>query len=79
MIAIDSINGVSVSKIYFEIISVISALFPVIWSKFLDGCKKAEVPVPVSPPSSTIAPTKEPTTTQASDTSNPLVETSEPL
>ena len=56
LIAIDSINGVSVSKIYFEIISVITALFPVIWSKFLDGCKKAEVPIPTSPPSTTTAP-----------------------
>lgn len=53
LIAIDSINGVSVSKIYFEIISVITALFPVIWSKFLDGCKKAEVPIPQSPPQQT--------------------------
>ena len=90
LIAIDSINGVSVSKIYFEIISVISALFPVIWSKFLDGCKKAEVPVPVSPPSSTTAPAvrqgltdstplEGQSTRSEGDTFNPVVETSEPL
>ena len=49
LIAIDNIDGVTISKVYFEIISVITALFPVIWSKFLDGCKKAEVPIPQSP------------------------------
>ena len=44
LLAIDKIDGVTIPELYFQIISVIIGVFPVVWSKFLDACKQIQSP-----------------------------------
>ena len=39
LMAMDSSDSFKVSKVYFEVVSILVTAFPIIWSKILDECK----------------------------------------
>ena len=70
LLAIDKIDGVTIPELYFQIISVIIGVFPVVWSKFLDACKQIQSPW-ASQTSSPVPPSSSPESSTSETPMNP--------
>ena len=44
-----TVETIHINKTYFEVMSVVIAVIPILWSKILDSCKSINVHVPDTP------------------------------